>query len=306
MRTRSSRSSRVRVSSVRACSTALVTSSEPIRTSCSPAGFGNDQAAARASMKRRAARRWRGCGAGDPGGLRPPVDLVVGSASPGALGDGDRPGPGRTGTGWRRRPTGRRRWPPWTTSSSRSSTSSSPGPPPSMRRPARRRPRSRPLHRPGDAAALDQPVGVAQQRPPAPRPPSPPPARGSAGRRCRARARGDLETSTRPPGQQRRGMAGQGDGEPAAVGADPAAADGGEHLLGLPVAGQTLSSRRAGRRGVAGEHQRPPGGAQGHPDRGLDRAVPGHVPDQQGHGPVGQLRASKKSAPSSARSWPGR
>lgn len=86
-------------------------------------------------------------------------------------------------------------------------------------------------------------------------------------------------------------MAGQRERDAGAVGADPGAADGGEHLLRRPVPHQDLVQPVQHRtRAEAGEDQPAPGRPQGDTHRRLVRAVPGNVADQRGDRAVGQLQ----------------
>jgi hypothetical protein len=140
-----------------------------------------------------------------------------------------------------RRRTARPRWPRARRPARRPASRPGRGRRRAARRPSRPAPRSRtapPSRAPATPRSARRCSTAGSTRP---RPPGSGPPTGSRGRGCRARAaRQLLHLDLAAGDQQRRGMARRGDGDPGAVAADPGAADGGEHLLRLPVGHQDL------------------------------------------------------------------
>jgi len=87
--------------------------------------------------------------------------------------------------------------------------------------------------------------------------------------------------------QQRARVAGAQDRDVPPGARERQVGQGREHLLAPPLGQQHLLQQRdQPRRGRACQHQRAPGHPRAHADRGLGRAVPGHVADHRVHGAV--------------------
>jgi hypothetical protein len=137
------------------------------------------------------------------------------------------------------------------------------------------------------AAALDQPVGVQQQRPARVQPD---PRRVPLGVERHPQRQPDVgrDRGGLGPQRHRRRVPGQADERvvPAlGLRSDGDRADRGEQPMVVPLADQHLLQFRQHLRLVdPGEHQRPPGHAQQRAERRLVRAVAGDVADDRVHG----------------------